>query len=179
MIHILQRTTNKRVWTFAGGKGGTGKTVMTANIGIALATMGHHEIVVDADLGGPNLHTILNIKRPKVSLTDFIKRRIENIEEILLPTPSDNLRLISGGSVMSNEGFVVCNPELTAKINAYSFLKSVVYRTIEKEYKRGTRIHDLIIREGRDNKTGVSRFPNSSGVSTWSTRRHLKISRTW
>ncbi len=77
IIYILQEATDKRVWTFAGGKGGTGKTVMTANIGVALATMGYHVILVDADLGGANLHTILNIKYPSITLSDFINRRGE------------------------------------------------------------------------------------------------------
>jgi len=60
---------------------------------------------------------------------------------------------------MSNEGFVICNPEPTAKINAYSFLKSVVYRVVEREFKRGTRIYDLIIKEGRNNKSGSLAIP--------------------
>ncbi len=203
IIYILQETTNKKVWTFAGGKGGTGKTAMTANIGVALATMGYHVILVDADLGGANLHTILNIKRPNVTLSDFINRRIKNLNDILLNTPSENLKLISGGSdmvglanlpfqskirlqrhiehleadyilldlgagtnfntldffVVSNEGFVVCNPEPTAKINAYTFLKSVVYRLIEREFKRGTRIKQMILTEGRNNKSGSLPIP--------------------
>ncbi|MFC1489628.1 AAA family ATPase [Candidatus Latescibacterota bacterium] len=203
IIYILQEATDRKVWTFAGGKGGTGKTAMTANIGVAMATMGYRIIVVDADLGGANLHTILNIKRPKLTLTDFINRRVNNLNDILLSTPSENLRLISGGSdmvglanipfqsklrlqrhleqleadfilidlgagsnfntldffIMSNEGFVICNPEPTAKINAYSFLKSVVYRIIEREFKRGTRIYDLIIKEGKNNKSGSLAIP--------------------
>lgn len=203
IIYILQEASNKKVWTFAGGKGGTGKTAMTANIGVALATMGYHVILVDADLGGANLHTILNIKRPRITLSDFISRRVENLSDILLDTPSENLRLISGGSdmvglanipfqtkqrlqkhlelleadyilldlgagtnfntldffVLSNEGFVVCNPEPTAKINAYTFLKSVVYRLIEREFKKGTRIKDLIVKEGRNNKNGSLPVP--------------------
>lgn len=203
IIYILQEATNKKVWTFAGGKGGTGKTAMTANIGVALATMGYHVILVDADLGGANLHTILNIKRPRISLSDFINRRVDNLTDILLDTPSENLRLISGGSdmvglanipfqtkvrlqkhlemleadyilldlgagtnfntldffMLSNEGFVVCNPEPTAKINAYTFLKSVVYRLIEREFKKGTRVKDLIVREGRNNKNGSLPVP--------------------
>jgi flagellar biosynthesis protein FlhG len=223
IIYILQERTDKKVWTFAGGKGGTGKTAMTANIGIAMATMGYRIIVVDADLGGANLHTILNIKRPKLTLNDFINRRVNNLNDILLPTPSENLRLISGGSdmvglanipyqsklrlqrhlelleadyilldlgagsnfntldffVMSNEGFVICNPEPTAKINAYSFLKSVVYRMVEREFKRGTRIYELIIKEGRNNKNGSLAIPELikriQSVDTESANRIRKI----
>jgi len=203
IIYILQEATDKRVWTFAGGKGGTGKTVMTANIGVALATMGYHVILVDADLGGANLHTILNIKHPRTTLSDFINRRVESLNEILLNTPSENLKLISCGSdmiglanipyqskirlqrhlerleadyilldlgagtnfntldffVVSNEGFVVCNPEPSSKINAYTFLKSVVYRLVEREFKRGTRIKEMILKEGRNNKTGSLPIP--------------------
>lgn len=203
IICILQEKTDKRVWTFAGGKGGTGKTAMTANIGVALATMGYQIILVDADLGGANLHTILNIKRPSRTLSDFINRRVESLNDILLETPSQNLLLISGGSemvglanlpyqskvrlqkhlslleadyvlldlgagtnyntldffVLSNEGFVVCNPEPTAKINAYSFLKSVVYRIIESEFKKGSRVYEFIVRDGRNNKSGSLAIP--------------------
>ena len=224
IIYILQEATDKKVWTFAGGKGGTGKTALTANIGVALATMGYHVILVDADLGGANLHTILNIKRPQVTLSDFINRRINNLGDILLNTPSENLRLISGGSdmvglanipyqtkirlqkhletleadyilldlgagtnfntldffVLSNEGFVICNPEPTAKINAYTFLKSVVYRLIEREFKRGTQIKELIIREGRNNKTGslpvpelLNRIENVDPVSSSKVKKML------
>lgn len=203
IIYILQETSAKRVWTFAGGKGGTGKTAVTANIGVALATMGYRVILVDADLGGANLHTILNIKRPQLTLSDFLNRNVENLADILLDTPSENLRLISGGSdmvglanipfqskarlqkhlelleadyilidlgagtsfntldffIMSSEGFIVSNPEPTAKINAYSFLKSVVYRLLEREFKRGTRINELIVNEGRNNKSGSLSIP--------------------
>jgi flagellar biosynthesis protein FlhG len=204
VLYILQEKTNRKVWTFAGGKGGTGKTAMTANIGVALSTMGYRVILVDADLGGANLHTILNIKRPRATLSDFINRRVETLNEILLNTPSENLRLISGGSdmvglaniphqskvrlqrhleeleadfvlidlgagtsyntldffVLSTEGFVVCNPEPTAKINAYTFLKSVVYRLIEKEFRRGTRLKEIIVREGRNHKGGSLPIPD-------------------
>jgi len=203
IIQILQEKTEKKIWTFAGGKGGTGKTAMTANIGIALATMGYHIILVDTDLGGANLHTILNIKRPGQTLSDFINRRVKSLNDILLDTPSENLKLISGGTemvglanisyqsklrlqknlgrldadyifldlgagtnyntldffVLSNEGFVICNPEPTAKLNAYSFLKSVVYRLIESEFKKGTRVRELIIKEGKNHKNGSLAIP--------------------
>lgn len=203
IIQIFQEKSEKKIWTFAGGKGGTGKTAMAANIGVALATMGYHIILVDADLGGANLHTILNIKRPRVTLSDFINRHVESIHDVLLSTPSENLQLISGGSemvgqanipyqskirlhkhlnkldadyilidlgagtnyntldffVLSNEGFVVCNPEPTAKLNAYTFLKSAVYRLIEREFKKGTRIREFIVKEGKNNKSGSMAIP--------------------
>ncbi len=88
----------KRVWAVAGGKGGTGKTVISANIGIGLASLNHRVILVDADLGGPNLHTCLNIKRPNFTLNDFLNKKVPDLDSILLDTPNNNLKLISGGT---------------------------------------------------------------------------------
>ncbi|MCJ7664955.1 MAG: P-loop NTPase, partial [Desulfobacterales bacterium] len=51
----------KHIWAIAGGKGGIGKSFVTANLGIALCERGKKVIVVDADLGGANLHTLLGI----------------------------------------------------------------------------------------------------------------------
>jgi flagellar biosynthesis protein FlhG len=44
--------------TFAvgGGKGGTGKSLIAASIGICLANRGNDVLLVDADLGTANLH---------------------------------------------------------------------------------------------------------------------------
>ena len=47
---------DKIIWSVGGGKGGIGKSVATVNIGCALALGGKKVILVDADLGGANLH---------------------------------------------------------------------------------------------------------------------------
>lgn len=90
--------TGKKIWAVAGGKGGTGKSVMSANTGIILSSMGYKVILVDADLGGPNLHTCLNIRRPNYTLNDFLNNKLPSLESTLLDTPNENLKLISGGT---------------------------------------------------------------------------------
>jgi flagellar biosynthesis protein FlhG len=52
---------------------------------------------VDADLGGANLHTCLGLSGPTRTLGDFMARRVENIEDVLVETGVAGLRLISGG----------------------------------------------------------------------------------
>jgi flagellar biosynthesis protein FlhG len=84
------------IWAIAGGKGGIGKSFVTANLGIALCERGKKVIVVDADLGGANLHTLLGIPRPPVSLDDFIRRGMRSIKGVLTETGIPNLRLIAG-----------------------------------------------------------------------------------
>lgn len=86
----------KEIWAVGGGKGGIGKSLITSNLGISLARAGLRVVLVDADLGGANLHTCLGIPEPKVTLTDFVSRRVRGIEDIVIRTGVPNLSLISG-----------------------------------------------------------------------------------
>ena len=92
----------KMIWTIGGGKGGSGKSFVTANLGICLAQLGVRVILVDADLGGANLHTFLGISPPNLSLSDFIQKRVSNLQEVLLPTSVPNLQLLSGAQDLLN-----------------------------------------------------------------------------
>lgn len=67
--------TGGRVWTIGGGKGGIGKSLFTANVGITLAQMGNRVCVIDADLGGANLHSCLGVTQPMATLDDFMTRQ--------------------------------------------------------------------------------------------------------
>jgi flagellar biosynthesis protein FlhG len=86
----------RRIIAVGGGKGGIGKSMISANLGIELARRGKRVVMVDADLGGANLHTTLGIDVPKRTLTDFIERRVSKIDEVVTPTGIENLGLISG-----------------------------------------------------------------------------------
>ena len=87
--------TGTRALSVGGGKGGTGKSCFTANIGYALARRGKKVILVDTDFEGANLHTFVGISYPKQTLDDYFRSSTKNIEEIILPTPVSGLRLIS------------------------------------------------------------------------------------
>lgn len=52
--------------------------------------------------------------------------------------------------VISNEGFIVCNPEPQAKIDAYSFVKNAVYRKLLQTFGKNTLLKDLIINFGNN-----------------------------
>ncbi len=59
----LKRTGTKprRTIAISGAKGGAGKTVITCNLAIYLATLGRTTLVVDADRSGAHLHTLLGV----------------------------------------------------------------------------------------------------------------------
>ena len=89
-----------RIWAIGGGKGGVGKSVVTTNLAVAIARSGARVAIVDADLGGANLHTMVGVPSPKRNLSDFIAKRVSNLAEIMTPTPIDNLWLISGAKAV-------------------------------------------------------------------------------
>lgn len=88
--------TRGMVFAFGGGKGGVGKTLLTAGFGIALAESGRQVVIVDADLGGSNLHMAMGIEIPRTTLYDFLSRRVRSLNEIVTETPIANLKFVSG-----------------------------------------------------------------------------------
>lgn len=178
----------KSIWSVGGGKGGVGKSIATANIGCALAQRGKKVVLVDADLGGANLHTYFGIKHPSKGLDDFLKGRASTLEETAIETEVRGLRLITGGGeflgianpafaqkqrllshikqleadfilvdlgagstynildffAVSNEGIVVLVPEPAAIQNAYIFLKSFVYRRLQRLFAENEEIARMV-----------------------------------
>ncbi|MDF1526535.1 MAG: P-loop NTPase [bacterium] len=100
-----------QIWAVGGGKGGVGKTVITANTAISLAKQGKRCVAMDLDLGGANLHTILGIPDPDRSLTDFLSRKVETLAEAMVPTPYPNLHFISGSKALLE----MANPKFSQK----------------------------------------------------------------
>lgn len=103
--------TRPRIWAVGGGKGGVGKTVITANAAISLAQQGKSCVALDLDLGGANLHTVLGIPDPDRSLTDFLRRKIDSLAEAMIPTPYPNLHFISGSKALLE----IANPKFSQK----------------------------------------------------------------
>ena len=61
-----------RVTTVASGKGGTGKTTVVANLGIALAKLGKKVLLIDADVAMANLSLILGMQSSPITLHDVL-----------------------------------------------------------------------------------------------------------
>lgn len=61
-----------RVIAIASGKGGTGKTVITANLGVALVELGKDVIIIDIDLAMANLELVLGMEGMPTTLQDVL-----------------------------------------------------------------------------------------------------------
>lgn len=93
---LLEHARNNKIWAIGGGKGGVGKSLVTANTSICLALMGYKVITVDLDLGGANMHTCLGVPIPEKTLSDYISKKVNSIQELIVPTAIKNLSIISG-----------------------------------------------------------------------------------
>ncbi len=80
----------------ASGKGGVGKSLVAANLAIALAQSGRRVILADLDLGGSNLHLILGIRTLTGSIGSFLGTPREKISSVLMQTDIPNLQFIPG-----------------------------------------------------------------------------------
>jgi flagellar biosynthesis protein FlhG len=107
-----KQNSGPRIWAIGGGKGGVGKSVISTGIAMTLAQSGERCIMVDADLGGANLHTFLGMGHPRFTLSDLFLKKVEGLQDILLPTPFDNLWLVSGARAMLD----MANPNYLQKM---------------------------------------------------------------
>lgn len=84
------------LWAVAGGKGGTGKSFVASSLGLLLAADGRDVVLLDADLGTPNLHTFLGVRDGHPDLGDFLVNALPALSDAALPTGFPHLRLVKG-----------------------------------------------------------------------------------
>ncbi len=85
-----------RVVAVAGGKGGVGKSLVAANVGIFLATLGKKVVLVDGALGTPNLHVFAGVHRPSRTLSECLVPGGPRLADLTAATPLAGLRLVAG-----------------------------------------------------------------------------------
>ncbi|OHD22424.1 MAG: ATP-binding protein [Spirochaetes bacterium GWB1_59_5] len=85
-----------RIIPVASGKGGVGKSMVSANLSIALAQAGKKVVLADLDLGASNLHLILGFTVQKHGLGTYLSGAKVRFEDIIYNTDYPNLRFIPG-----------------------------------------------------------------------------------
>lgn len=144
---LLAETTNpgaqaagrRQIWAVGGGKGGIGKSLITANTGIVLAQLGKRVVLIDADLGGANLHTCLGVPSPRATLGEFINRKVEDLKDVVTETPIPNLHLISG----AYDFLGAANPKHAQKIRLLRKIQSLEYDYVLLDLGAGTSYNTL------------------------------------
>jgi flagellar biosynthesis protein FlhG len=127
------------IWPIGGGKGGSGKSFLTCALGQLLAGLGKRTLLIDLDLGAANLHTLANIPYPAKNLSDFIRKKIPLLEDVVLKTPVSNLFLISG----SNNTLDIANLPYEQKIKTLRAISKLNYECILLDLGAGTSFNTL------------------------------------
>ncbi|MCC7205663.1 MAG: septum site-determining protein MinD [Anaerolineae bacterium] len=84
-----------RVITVTSGKGGVGKTTVTANLSAALANSGKRVVCIDADIGLRNLDLILGVENRIVyDLVDVVEGRCRLQDAIIRHRSINNLHVV-------------------------------------------------------------------------------------
>lgn len=130
---------NRRVYTVGGGKGGTGKSFTTANLGTILAQQGNKVLLVDLDLGASNLHTFLAFGKPQVSLKQYLEKEVNDINDVVLETTQPNLSIISS----SGCSLEVANLYYAQKLKIIRAINNLSYDYIFIDLGSGTHFNTL------------------------------------
>ena len=85
-----------RIIPIASGKGGVGKSMVSANLAISFAQAGQRVVLADLDLGASNLHLVLGHQSPKNGIGTFLNNIKSNFNDIISDTSVRGLRFIPG-----------------------------------------------------------------------------------
>ncbi len=95
-VHPFGDGSSTRVYAVASGKGGVGKSSLTANLAVALARQGQRVGVLDADVWGYSIPQLFGVRRAPVAL-----------KGIMLPVEAHGVALMSVGFFVEDEEPVV------------------------------------------------------------------------
>jgi flagellar biosynthesis protein FlhG len=126
--------------SIASGKGGVGKSVVASNLAVLLARRGKQVVLADLDVGGADLHVLFGLFHPPVTLTDFLNRRVESLEEAALPIEIyPGLRIIPG----TGETLATANMPYAKKKRLIRRLQEVAADVTLVDVGAGTSYHAL------------------------------------
>src|SRR5262249_17285764 len=74
------------------------KSTIAVNLALAMGRLGHRVVLVDADLGAANLHTMLGVVRPARGLGEFIDHEIESLDDARIQATVPTVSLVPGTS---------------------------------------------------------------------------------
>ncbi|MEK6546091.1 MAG: AAA family ATPase [Nitrospinota bacterium] len=131
----------KQIWAVGGCKGGTGKTIVTVSLGILLSRLGHRVVLIDTDLGGANLHTCAGIRYPAKTISDFLLKKTNSLEDLLTETSIENLKIISG----ANDSLTIANLPHVQKLKLIHHIRRLPADYIILDLGAGTSFNVLDI----------------------------------
>lgn len=125
-VHITARVTTQRtnqetilpnvknIIVVASGKGGVGKSTVATNLAVALAQAGAQVGLIDADIHGPSIPTMLNLKNETPQIVNI------NNQPKILPLQKYGLKIMSIGFLAAaNQAIVWRGPMVSSALRQF------------------------------------------------------------
>lgn len=109
-----------RIIAVGGAKGGIGKSLFVANLGVLLSQLGKKTVLVDLDLGASNLHLYMGVWSLPHRIDEFLGKSASEIADIMIPTKYGP-QLIGGGASKLGDA----NIHFSRKIKLLRALKAI------------------------------------------------------
>lgn len=127
------------IWPIGGGKGGSGKSFLAGNLGVCLAKEGNKTLLLDADFGGANLHTMIGVPHQEKGLADFLTKKVSTLGETAVETRIPNLSLISG----ADNHLDMANMAYEQKMKIFRAISKLSYDYILLDLGAGTSFNTI------------------------------------
>lgn len=112
----------KHIIAVASGKGGVGKSTVTANLAATLRDMGYKVGILDADIYGPSMPKMFGLENYTPQAT------VENGQEYILPADANGIRIASIGFFISPDDALIWRGPM-----ATNALKQLMHQTLWRE----------------------------------------------
>jgi flagellar biosynthesis protein FlhG len=132
-------TSRAQLWSIGGGKGGIGKSLVTLGLGVSLARLGKRVILIDGDLGGANLHTLMGVRYPHVGLEHFLNKKVARLEDTIIKTPVEGIGLICGADNLLGSA----NPSYDQKMRLLNEIEALPAEYVLMDLGAGTSFNTL------------------------------------
>ena len=118
-IQFWQPGTKTRAILIASGKGGVGKSSVTANLGVALGQLGYKVGVVDCDIYGFSIHRVLGVSgRPTI------------LNDMALPLEAHGIKVMSMGFLVPDDQAMIFRGPMLHKY-VYQFLAGAYWGDVD------------------------------------------------
>jgi flagellar biosynthesis protein FlhG len=155
---------NTIIIPIASGKGGVGKSIITANLAISLANLGHSVVAVGLDLGGSNLYSYLGLENKYHGIGDYLNTKQGKLTDYLVQTDFANLRFLAGERRIT----FMANLPHAQKLKLISEIKNIQSDYILLDLGAGTTFNTLDYFDFSRNGIVISTFEKPSILNTLS-----------
>jgi flagellar biosynthesis protein FlhG len=128
-----------QIYPIGGGKGGVGKSFISANLGALIASYGKRVALIDLDLGASNLHTFLGMPAPKRGLDRFLDKTEQQLESVVVSTQIENLAFISSCHCPME----IANLYYAQKVKLINSIKNLPYDFVLMDLGAGSNFNTL------------------------------------